>query len=54
MAVFAAWEDERLRRVTREDIMAVLHPSVMEQLRSAAMIDIEQLPKNPCLGAMEG
>jgi len=44
--------------------MAVLHPSVMEQLRSAAMIDINQLPKNPALerwkadlraeGAVEG
>ena len=27
--------------------MSVLHPSVLEQLRRAAMIDINQLPKNP-------
>ncbi len=59
-----AVEDERLRRATQEGILAVLHPSVMEQLRRAAMIDINQLPKNPALekwkaelraeGAVEG
>jgi uncharacterized protein YjeT (DUF2065 family) len=38
-----AVEDERLRRVTREGIVTVLHPSVMEQLRSAAMIDTNLL-----------
>jgi len=42
-----AVEDERLRRSTQEGIMSVLHPSVLEQLRRAAMIDINQLPKNP-------
>ena len=45
----AAVADERLRRATQEGILAVLHPSVMEQLRSAAMIDINQLPRNPAL-----
>ena len=42
-----AVEDDRLRRSTQEGIMSVLHPSVLEQLRRAAMIDINQLPKNP-------
>jgi len=56
--------DERLRRATQEGILSVLHPSVMEQVRRAAMIDINQLPKNPALerwkadlraeGAVEG
>ncbi len=44
-----AVEDERLRRATQEGIMSVLHPSVLEQVRRAAMIDINQLPKNPAL-----
>lgn len=41
--------DERLRRATLEGILAVLHRSLMEKLRSAVMIDINQLPKNPAL-----
>ena len=41
--------DARLRRVTKEGILAVLHPTLTEQLRSALMIDINQLPKNPVL-----
>jgi aryl carrier-like protein len=63
-AVGATVTDERLRRATLEGILAVLHPSLMEQLRSAVMIDINQLPKNPALerwkaalraeGAVEG
>jgi len=38
-----------LRRATLEGILAVLHPSVTEQLRRAIMIDINQLPKNQAL-----
>jgi hypothetical protein len=49
LAKGATIEDERLRRATLEGILAVLHPSVTEQLRSAIMIDINQLPKNPAL-----
>ena len=41
--------DARLRRVTKEGILAVLHPTLTEKLRSALMIDINQLPKNPVL-----
>lgn len=44
-----AVEDERLRQATQEGILSVLHPSVLEKVRSAAMIDINQLPKNPAL-----
>ena len=56
-------DDERLRRVTQEGILGVLHPSLVEKVRSA-MIDLSQLPTNPALerwkadlraeGAIEG
>lgn len=41
--------DERLRRTMQEGIMAVLHPAVLEEVRRSAMIDINQLPRNPVL-----
>ena len=41
--------DASLRGQTRWSILSVLHPAIVEQLRSAVMIDIEQLPKNPAL-----
>lgn len=41
--------DERLRRATLEGILAVLHQTLTERLRSEVMIDINQLPKNPTL-----
>ena len=41
--------DAALRGQTRWSILSVLHPVIVEKLRSAVMIDISQLPRNPAL-----
>lgn len=45
----AAVANGSLRRATLAGILAVLHPAVTREIRSALMIDINQLPTNPVL-----
>ena len=39
--------DAALRDQTRWSLWSVLHPVIVKKLRSAVMIDIDQLPRNP-------
>ena len=41
--------DAQLRQRIQWSIPTVLHPAVVEKVRSIAMIDISQLPRNPAL-----
>jgi len=41
--------DAQLRQRIQWSILTVLHPAVVEKVRSIAMIDISQLPRNPAL-----
>lgn len=41
--------DERLRARLRESILAVLDPRLVKTVRREAMIDLDQIPKNPAV-----